>query len=238
MQYALFLFAHLILGLILVLGGKKLSAILSIHSSFLTCLVLLLLNLLYAYVFKLPKAISTFWSWRKVYFLIIGFVAGFVIAVTPLLLGSLSNLQFSFQDLALSSFGVTFLIVFWEELWFRSIILNFCNRQISVVNLAIINGILFLAFHFLNPNIDLWDSGANLFFAGSLLTLLYFYYQNLWLPLGLHFGNNLLGSMSKSNVEDKLIFGEEGLISTILLAILFLIYLKKTQNRGKAVLNL
>ncbi|MGC9330926.1 MAG: CPBP family glutamic-type intramembrane protease [Bacteroidales bacterium] len=43
--------------------------------------------------------------------------------------------------------GLTFVIIAWEELWFRGIFLNYCNRNLSVINLSLTIGFLFMLVH-------------------------------------------------------------------------------------------
>ena len=85
--------------------------------------------------------------------------------------------------------------------------------------------------HVMNPEIDLLKSGPTLFFAGALLTLLYFYFRNIWLPVGLHFGNNYL--MVESNLDKHWFLGSEGYFGAILLAILFILFVKLTTVKKK-----
>lgn len=45
--------------------------------------------------------------------------------------------------------------------------------------------------HLLNPEFDFLRQAPNLFFAGYLLSFLYLKFNNIWLPLGFHFANNI-----------------------------------------------
>src|SRR5690606_3832395 len=109
--------------------------------------------------------------------------------------------------------------------------LNYCNRRLSSVTLSLATGLLFMLIHLLNPQVDLFQSGPTLFFAGSLLTILYFYYKTIWLSIGIHFGNNILQSITEWEMESDILFGNEGYIEAILLAGLFIAFTMKTIYR-------
>lgn len=89
--------------------------------------------------------------------------------------------------------------------------------------------------HSINPNIDLLKTGPTLFFAGALLTIVYFYFKTIWLPIGLHFGNNFLSI--GSNLDKHWLFGTEGYLGALVLTILFMLFVKLTLNREKSVID-
>ncbi len=122
------------------------------------------------------------------------------------------------------------MIVTWEELWFRGIFLNYSRRYLSPINLSLTIGTLFMLSHTLNPSIDLVRTGPTLFLAGALLTLLYFHYRTIWLPIGLHFGNNVFGSMINFGQSSSIFWGSDGYATALLLAGLYLFFAYKHRN--------
>lgn len=209
-----------------------------LHSSFVILPVFIVVNLISAKILKLKNQLQDFWSLKKIYFLPIGFLVGGGIALSPLVIAlaigkiGLDELQLS-SAFTLSSFFITLAVVSWEELWFRGIFLNHCKQNMSAIHISLIIGLLFMILHVLNPNINLLKTGPNLFLAGAFLTLVYFYFKTIWLPIGLHFGNNYLNF--QSNLESHWLFGNEGYLSAIFLLGLFLLFAKLTLKKGKAV---
>ena len=212
-----------------------------LDSTFIVLILFITLNVITTKIFKLKTEIKRFWKFKRIYFLPIGVLVGGLIAVIPTLTSVLIGMT-KFNELKLdtvftfSSIIITIAIVSWEELWFRGIFLNYCNRNLSEVNISITIGFLFMLVHLLNPEINLIETGPTLFFAGALLTIVYFYYEAIWLPIGLHFGNNYL--TLNNNFDKHWFFGNEGYFSTIILAILFIIFIKLTLNKTKQKLNL
>lgn len=201
------------------------------NSAFIVLTLFIVVNIATTKILNLKTEIKTFWGFKKIYFLPIGILVGGLIVVSPNLAGILTGMT-KFSELkldttfTLSSIAVTLAIVAWEELWFRGIFLNYCNRNLSVINISITIGLLFMLVHLLNPDINLLKTGPTLFFAGAFLTIVYFYFKTIWLPIGLHFGNNYL--TLQSNLDKHWFLGNEGYFGAIILAILFLIFTKLT----------
>ena len=211
-----------------------------LNSAFIVLTLFVIINIVTAKILKLKTEIKTFWGFKKIYFLPIGILAGGLIAVSPTLAGLLtgaskfSELKFD-TTFTLTSIAVTLAIVAWEELWFRGIFLNYCNRNLSTINISITIGLLFMLVHLLNPEINLLKTGPTLFFAGVFLTIVYFYFKTIWLPIGLHFGNNYL--TLQSNLDNHWLFGNEGYFGAIILAILCVIFIKLTNETHKTNRN-
>lgn len=211
-----------------------------LNSAFIVLALFVIVNIATAKIFNLKTEIKTFWSIKKIYLLPIGILAGGLIAVSPVLAGLLtgathfSELKFD-TKFTLSSIAVTLAIVAWEELWFRGIFLNYCNRNLSAIHISITIGLLFMLVHLLNPEINLLKTGPTLFFAGAFLTIVYFYFKSIWLPIGLHFGNNYL--TIQSNLDKHWLFGNEGYFGATVLALLFLLFVKLTINKTKKIIN-
>jgi membrane protease YdiL (CAAX protease family) len=198
-------------------------------------LAFLFLNLTQLYIYKLKKELKEYWTTRKMSFLLFGFLGGTLIALSPILIGLVSGQLHSSEiafnsDISIASIGLTFIIIAWEELWFRGLFLNYCNRHLSSIHLSLTIGFLFMLIHILNPQIHLLKTGTALFFAGALLTILYFYFKTIWLPLGLHFGNNFTETFIKTNKETDIWIGNEGYLTTIVLAGLFFFFFIKTKK--------
>ena len=143
---------------------------------------------------------KVYWRLGKIYLLAIGFVAGAVIQSAPILLShftSFSKLMFlpSFYQMAVISIFFTFFTVLWEELWFRNPILNLAESKKKQIKLSIFTGLLFATIHVMNPAINLLHDAPELFLAGVLLTVSYYASRSYWLPLGLHYGNNIFSSL-------------------------------------------
>jgi membrane protease YdiL (CAAX protease family) len=151
--------------------------------------------------------VKAYWRLEKIYLLVIGLVAGIIIQGIPVFLTNpstfskeiLFNLPF---QMALSGTFFTFLIVLWEELWFRNPILNLAENKNQQIMLSVFTGLLFALLHLMNPKINLLHDGLELFLAGVLLTISYYASRSFWLPLGLHFGNNIFSSLiEKTNLD-------------------------------------
>jgi len=208
------------------------------NTAFVVLALFVVVNIATANVFKLKTEAQAFWSLKKIYFLPIGIITGGIIAISPILAGLLTGAtsmnQFKLDtDFTLTSVFVTLVIVTWEELWFRGIFLNYCNRNLSAIHISITIGFLFMMVHLFNPEINLLRTGPTLFFAGALLTIVYFYFRNIWLPIGLHFGNNYL--TIQNNLDEHWFFGNEGYFGAIILAILFLLFVKLIFNRTNTI---
>lgn len=209
------------------------------NSAFIVLMLFIVVNIATAKLFKLKRELQTFWAFKKIYFLPIGILAGGLIAISPIIAGVLLRAT-NFNQLkldttfTLTSISVTLTIVAWEELWFRGIFLNHCNRKLSAINISITIGLLFMIVHLMNPEINLLKTGPTLFFAGAFLTIVYFYFKTIWLPIGLHFGNNYL--TIQSNLDKHWLFGNEGYFEAILLALLFLLFAKLTLNKTEKTL--
>lgn len=231
----LLLLGNLAIGVLLLFTAKKTPLPSWINTPTFLMIAFSCLNLIYLFVFKLSKDFKTYWSLRKTPFLIWGLLAGISVALSPILIGLLTT-KINLSELSINpmlsvySIGITFLIVSWEELWFRGLFLNHCKKYISPIGISIAIGLLFTLIHLLNPTIDLLKSGSTLFFAGALLTILYFYYKNFWLPLAFHFGNNITESTIQTNADLGLFLGSDGYLTAIILAGLFFIYALKIKS--------
>lgn len=238
----LFLIATLAVGLFVLVVSDKIKLPYWLNTSAVILAIFILLNILYDAVFKLD-VIKEYWAVKKLIHFLPAALAGAIIAFAPAFLafifGQLNprdiqyNITTSFPAILL-----TFIIVGWEELWFRGVILNYSNKYLSPVNISLTIGFLFMVIHALNPQIELLKKGPALFFAGALLTILYFHHRSIWVPWGLHFGNNFFGNMIKTPKDNDIFFGGDGYISAIVLALLFVFFISKNNKHNTHLNNI
>jgi membrane protease YdiL (CAAX protease family) len=199
------------------------------------------LNLLYVKLYSLQPELNYYWSLKKIPYFMYGSLSGGLLVTLPVLLaiasGKADATDIQWSRLSILSAGFTLLIIAWEELWFRSLLLNYINRYLPDVYISVLTGILFMAIHMLNPEINLIKDGPVLFLAGTLLTALYFYYRNIWLPAGVHFGNNFFGPLLSERLEEHRLFGEQGLIYISILFAGTTVFLLKLARRNRRLQN-
>jgi membrane protease YdiL (CAAX protease family) len=212
---------YLIIGLVIMGTVQLLKTPDWLNSSIIVLILFILVNIVTVRMFRLKNEIKTFWSFKKIVHLPIGIIIGGLIATSPVLVGLLTG-KISTNEIILkttftvSSIAMTLVIVAWEELWFRGIFLNYCNKYLSAINISITIGLLFMLVHILNPEIVLLKTGPTLFFAGAFLTISYFYFKTIWVPIGLHFGNNYLTLETK--IENHWFLGTEGSLGAFIIA--------------------
>ena len=158
----LVIIGHLTVGLTILIASQQLKLPAWLNISIIVFIAFLFLNLTHLYIFKLDKELREFWAIRKMFFLLFGVLGGTLIALSPtaigIFTGQLNPSQITFNsDISISSIALTFIIISWEELWFRGLFLNYCHRHLSSINLSLTIGLLFMLIHILNPKIDLLD---------------------------------------------------------------------------------
>lgn len=235
-RYAIII-GQVVIGIIFLMVIKTLKAT-KLESAALLLTLFLLFNLSIAFALKIQKEIIAYWSLKKTYFLLIGVLVGAGIAFLPpftaIVAGEMdADNLIKKPSLNFNALLITFLVVSWEELWFRSLLLNFCKQKLHIINISLFVGLLFMLLHVLNPEFDIVNSGLALFFAGTLLTIVYFYYENIWLPLGIHFGNNYLQSILTSHLDKNHFFANDGYMSAIILAALSMYFIIKVRSKEK-----
>ena len=224
---------YLFIGLVIIGIVQLLKTPDWLNSSAIVLFFFIIVNIITVRILRLKNEIKLFWSFKKMLYLPIGIIVGGVIAISPVLVGlftgKISTNEIALKTFTVSSITLTMVIVAWEELWFRGIFLNYCNKYLSAINISITIGLLFMFIHVLNPEINLLKTGPTLFFAGAFLTIVYFYFKTIWLPIGLHFGNNYLTPETK--IENHWLLGTEGFLSAFILAGLFIVFVKLTLNK-------
>lgn len=192
LKAVLILISNVIVGIIGLVIIQSIEIDSTIASASLLVLYFLLINVFYMRVFKLREILKDYWSIKWLYMILIGIVLGIGINVVSSFFSSEPSNSLNLNDtIKPLSLIITLLIVGWEELWFRGIFLNHCAKLISPISISVITGILFTGIHLLNPEFDIFNNGLDLFLAGYLLTIIYYYFKNIWMPIGLHFGNNV-----------------------------------------------
>jgi membrane protease YdiL (CAAX protease family) len=192
-------FVYVIIGLIFLISTSYLSKKIGINPTIPTLILFLVGYFGLAYFLKV-SSLKAYWQLQKAHLLIIGIIAGIIIQGIPVFMThptalSKEMLVNLLNQTALSGTFFTLLIVLWEELWFRNPILNLAQDKRQQVLLSIFTGLLFAALHLMNPKINLLQEGPELLLAGILLTISYYASGSFWLPLGLHFGNNIFSSL-------------------------------------------
>lgn len=225
---------------VLLLGGGLLCLLLSsvistpwvgIHLPNELIMFFLLLGFNYAcarYFKMMPRLVQILHP-RKAY----AFFGGLLLGVFPKGFAYLSAFGghlpwVSLQTPAPSTFVSTLLIVSWEELWFRGIVLDYAARRYTQLGAAVVFSMLFVLLHFLNPEINLWEAAPDLFLGSMMLCLIYFIFASIWAPIGLHFANNFFESVWPLQLTPAMpaLVAVEGAIVLFLLWIL----LKKTPS--------
>lgn len=212
----------------------NLFSFLNIHSSIVLLFFFLMLNISLAFFFKLIPTLKEHWSVLKLHHFFLGFFSWLLILsiayCIKLYLGGYDLIFEKDKASIWMGLGLTIIIVAWEELMFRGVILNFLQKFSSKIYLSFISGLLFMLIHLLNPEINILVQGLNLFFAGFLLSILYLKFKNIWLPLGFHFANNVFNSRIELVTGYKLdmsdvFLSNEGYLDTFFLALTcFIVY--------------
>ena len=214
---------------------------LNIPSAIPLLVFVLLCNIGLAFAFRERPALKTNWNIQKIYFFLIGFLFWVLVLgvsfIIKLYFGGFSYTE-SLVEVSVKSLAITLVIVAWEELMFRGIILNYAQRFASDQFIAVSMGLLFTLAHLLNPEFNILVQGVNLLLAGYLLTILYLKYKNIWLPLGFHFGNNIFGSVlvplfGYQEMETNSLIENEGYLDSIFLIII--VILVNSLNRKRKV---
>ncbi len=150
-------------------------------------------NIAFAKYLKLSHRLKSVWSARKAVHFPVGMLIGVIPAMAVITLtGDATILAWSGITISAASVAVTLMIVTWEELWFRGIILDYAASKYSPIGSAIVFAAIFCALHVFNPNLDLLAAAPDLLLGGYALAMSYFVFNSIWAPIGMHFGNNLL----------------------------------------------
>lgn len=186
--------------------------------------------------FSLEKWISNYAS---------GYLVGLLmILACVLVLLATGSVSFEFNETL--SIGVLFAFLFGfiiqgmsEEVICRSILFPIISSKFGIIAGILGNSLLFAVLHINNPNIGILGLD-NIALFGMFMSLIYYYYQNIWIISGIHsawnfaqgniFGISVSGidftglSILNSNVDISYLTGgsfgfEGGLICTIILIV-------------------
>jgi len=112
-----------------------------------------------------------------------------------LLLGSVSitkQLGTAFYIIVFFIFGMLTILLaaIYEEIICRGYILRTLENHFDQRTAIFLSSLFFSVAHLLNPNSSVLGS-INLFLSAIILAIVTIHFNNLWLPIGLHYGWNL-----------------------------------------------
>lgn len=93
-----------------------------------------------------------------------------------------------------SVLGLVFLGAFWEETFFRGLLLRLLSEAWGPVAAVIVSSAIFGFAHSGNPGATAISTLAISLEAGTLLAAAWYFSRSLWLPMGLHLGWNFTQS--------------------------------------------
>lgn len=210
------------------------------------------------FIYQHPIQSMGFYSNKLISKYLFGIIAGMLIIlmiyVINLLFGAMnSTLNPNIQWLTISWLIALFMIQgFTEEVIARGFLMNKLAKQIGIPLAIFINSLFFSILHILNPNVSFF-SLVNIFLAGIVFSLLFYWSDNIWftgavhsfwnLTLGVFIGNEVSGQRlpgtifnSVSNKDLSLINGgsfglEGGIVVTVISIILIGLLLKLSLNK-------
>lgn len=192
-----FLFKRMVVFTLFIMAGL---IVLVLHEQFklkhlpsalFLVVVFAILNLVASMFLRQPDVIA-WYDFKKIWLFAAGILVAALIHSFSYIAGfSQQVVEKSIDFTALSLLSVL-LIVLWEELWFRNLLLADVKGNKEQVAVSLYVGFLFLIMHFFNPEFSLNKQGLNVFAGGAFLTLIFMEYKSFWLPLGVHFANNIL----------------------------------------------
>lgn len=196
-------------------------------------------NAVTAYKFNLRNELSAFWSINKIGYFPIGILVGILVMSAPVILGlfsgkgTWSDLKFQYEIPSLEPIAIFFLIIItlWEELWFRGIYLNYAKRHLSILQISLFMGLLFMISYSLYSKGNFLMVSPNFFILGMLFIFLYFNYRTNWLTFGIMLGVNM--ATADSPFKDHWLIGQFGILSAILWGLLLFWTVNKYKKKLK-----
>jgi len=157
--------------------------------------------------------------------------------------GAISAELGAFEWLNLLGFFALFLLIsIFEEVIFRGYITSLLAKELHFIPTLILSSLIFAGVHIGNADFT-WMGFGSIFLGGYLLGILYLKYQNLYIPIGMHwfwnyYHGNILGfDVSGLDVPGLLSlqmngadwftggeFGLEGSVVTVILLMIVSIY--------------
>jgi len=93
---------------------------------------------------------------------------------------------------ALENLALFLVVAVAEEIIFRGIIFRMIWQRWGVAIALAVSALMFGFIHYLNPSSSIWTSLAIALEAGLLLGAAYVWSDDLWLPIGIHWGWNFI----------------------------------------------
>ena len=205
-------------------------------------------------IFKVPEVALGFTNQRVVKDSFLGWGLGFVLVGLGFVLLYLFD-QVEVNGLDFSPyffFGFILLFIiqsFSEEIIFRGFMIPMIQYRIGTMAALIISSLLFFAVHLGNPNASVLGM-INLVCGGFLMGLIFLKYKNIWAPTGFHASWNFVQSaflgFPVSGLEIHSLvdleetgndyisggaFGYEGSLISIIILVLTILYLLKSDKQ-------
>ena len=122
----------------------------------------------------------------------------------------ISTVQFDFGSLS-EFFFIFMLVAVAEEIICRGIIFRLIRDRWNFGIALGVSSLLFGFIHLLNENATVWSAFAIAISAGCLFGIVYEYYYNLWVPIGMHWAWNF----TEGNIFGCPVSGANELVSII-----------------------
>ena len=155
------------------------------------------------------------------------------------------------------TYALLFIIVaVSEELLIRGYLLSYFQKHYGTLLAVLVTSIFFVCIHLTNDHVD-GIAITHLFLSGVFLSLLFVHYQNLWVPIGVHFAWNFLQgpvlgfavsgndtssifriSLAESTILNGGDFGIEGSVFTIGIQVVAIVLLYGQSDKLRSSLNL
>ncbi|MCE4956062.1 CPBP family intramembrane glutamic endopeptidase [Macrococcoides caseolyticum] len=171
--------------------------------------VLLLCLLIHRFIYRHPMHALGFFKHHVIQRYLVGMVLGMtmisIIYFINLFAGAMHSTLASNINLGLICLLIFLFMIqgLTEEVVARGFLMNKISHQLGVPFGIIINSIFFSFLHFLNPNVSLL-SFINLFLAGVVFSLLFYWSDNIWLTGAAHsFWNITLGVLIGNEVSGQ-----------------------------------
>jgi len=205
-------------------------------------------------IFKIPEVALGFTDRRVAKDSLLGWGLGFLLVGVGFVLLYFFNqvevMGIDFSPYFFFGFILFFIVQsFSEEIIFRGFMIPMIQYRIGTMAALIISSLLFFVVHLGNPNASILGM-INLIFGGLLMGLIFLKYKNIWAPTGFHASWNFVQSallgFPVSGLEIYSLvdleetgndyisggaFGYEGSLISIIILILTIIYLLKSDQR-------
>jgi len=220
----------------------------------LTFIFLLATYIVKVLIFKIPEIALGFNGRRVMKDSLLGWGLGFVLVgggfVILLIFNQVEVDGYDFSPFYFFGFIIFFIVQsFSEEILFRGFLIPMIQYRLGTMTALIISSLLFFMVHLGNPNASFLGM-INLIIGGLLMGLLFLKYKNIWAPTGFHASWNFVQSaflgFPVSGLEIHSLvdleetgndyitggaFGYEGSLVSIIILLLCIAYLLKSDKR-------